>query len=291
MPPTAQLVIGPAGCGKSTYCTEMQAHLDSLKRASSVVNLDPAAEAFGYRVSLDVRELVSLEETCKVEGLGPNGGLLRCMEVLEDHLSSWLVAGLDETCGDNDETYVLFDCPGQVELYSHVPVFRRLTEALVGHGFNVCAVYMMDAQFVSEPAKFVAGTLAVLSAMVLLEVPHVTVLSKMDICTEPKRVQELIGGVGGGPDDGGVDDEGEGISYGYGGGANMALLLAELNDTSAATSTLRALNESLARLIDDYSLVSFVPLDIRNEDSFAEVLHHVDCATQYGEDKEVKDVL
>lgn len=35
-------------------------------------------------------------------------------------------------------------------------------------------------------------------------------------------------------------------------------------------------------------MVQFVPLDIRNEDSIAEVLGQVDLAIQYGEDTEVK---
>lgn len=37
-----------------------------------------------------------------------------------------------------------------------------------------------------------------------------------------------------------------------------------------------------------YSMVQFVPLDIRDEDSIAEVLGQVDLAIQYGEDTEVK---
>ena len=37
------------------------------------VNLDPAAEAFGYPVSIDVRDLVALEDVMEEMGLGPNG--------------------------------------------------------------------------------------------------------------------------------------------------------------------------------------------------------------------------
>lgn len=37
-----------------------------------------------------------------------------------------------------------------------------------------------------------------------------------------------------------------------------------------------------------YSMVQFVPLDARDEDSIAEVLGQVDMAIQYGEDAEVK---
>lgn len=55
-----------------------------------VVNLDPAAEQFEYPVSFDVRELVSLGDVMEELGLGPNGGLLACMEYLEENLHEWL---------------------------------------------------------------------------------------------------------------------------------------------------------------------------------------------------------
>lgn len=46
-----QLVCGPAGAGKSTYCEVIQKHCENGKRTVHVVNLDPAAEAFNYEVA------------------------------------------------------------------------------------------------------------------------------------------------------------------------------------------------------------------------------------------------
>lgn len=46
----AQLVIGPAGSGKSTYSTVISEHCTAMRRSVSVVNLDPAAEVFHYEV-------------------------------------------------------------------------------------------------------------------------------------------------------------------------------------------------------------------------------------------------
>jgi GPN-loop GTPase len=48
------------------------------------------------------------------------------------------------------------------------------------------------------------------------------------------------------------------------------------------------LNSAVAGLVDDYSMVSFVPLDINDEDSIADVLTQIDMSIQYGEDIEVK---
>jgi predicted PilT family ATPase len=46
------LVIGPAGSGKSTFCKTVQEHCEAVGRSVHVVNLDPAAEVFGYSPTL-----------------------------------------------------------------------------------------------------------------------------------------------------------------------------------------------------------------------------------------------
>jgi len=76
----AQLVIGPAGSGKSTYCSSLYEHCETIGRTMHVVNLDPAAEIFNYPVAMDIRELISLEDVMEDLKLGPNGALMYCME-------------------------------------------------------------------------------------------------------------------------------------------------------------------------------------------------------------------
>ena len=93
-----------------------------------------------------------------------NRYLLDNMEWLDDALDSF---------GDDD--YLLLDCPGQIELYSHLPVMKALAAHLVARDFRVVGVYLMDALFVTDAAKLLAGNLAALSAMINLEAPHVNV--------------------------------------------------------------------------------------------------------------------
>ena len=96
--PFAQLVIGPPGSGKSTYCDGMHQFLGAIGRPSSVVNLDPANDHTSYTAALDVRSLVGLEEIMQDDALGPNGAVLHALESLEQEFD-WLADGLKELGG------------------------------------------------------------------------------------------------------------------------------------------------------------------------------------------------
>lgn len=130
--PFAQLVVGPPGSGKSTYCDGMQQFLSAIGRKCSVVNLDPANEQTSYPCALDIRSLVTLEEIMADEELGPNGGVLYALEELE-HNIDWLQEGLQKL----GEDYVLFDCPGQVELFTHHGSLRNVFMKIQKFGYRV----------------------------------------------------------------------------------------------------------------------------------------------------------
>jgi len=190
--------------------------------------------------------------------LGPNGGLLYCMEYLEDNLHEWLGEQL-QSYGEDD--YLIFDCPGQIELYSHLSMFRTFVDYLKRDGWSVCVVYCLDCHFITDAAKFISGALQALSAMVKLELPHINVLTKMDIC----------------PDKQGLDD------FLYPEPKELQRRLA--NETGPR---FRQLNRAVVQLLDEFSLVAFTPLDIKDEESITEVLYHIDSAIQFGEDADVK---
>lgn len=252
-----QLVMGPAGVGKSSYCKTVQDHCAATNRTMRVANLDPACEGFGYEACFDVRDLVNLEQVMEEFGLGPNGGLVYCMEFLLQN-SDWLKDELDNF-GDDD--YILLDCPGQVELYSHLPIMHNLANQIVQWGYSTVAVYLLDALYVIEPSKFISGCLLSLSCMLQLELPHINIITKCDLA-DKEEVARIL------------DTEGAGMINSL--------------DT-AVTGRLKGLTQAMSAVVDDYMLVSFVLLDITDEDSIEEVLLRTDHAIQYGEDLEPKE--
>ncbi|XP_041349052.1 GPN-loop GTPase 3-like [Gigantopelta aegis] len=259
----AQLIMGPAGSGKSTFCSNIVKHCEVIGRSVQVVNLDPAAEHFDYPVYADIRELIHIDDAMEdtVLKFGPNGGLIFCMEYLAQNFD-WLQEQLD----DIDDDYILFDCPGQIELYTHIPVIRQLVDTLQNWNFRICGVFLIDAQFMIEASKFVSGVLAALSTMVSLEISHVNVLTKLDLLSKKakKQVERYLD-----PD--------------------METLLHEEFDDSKFSHRFKKLNKSMAKLVDDYSLVRFIPLDPTDEECMSEVLMQIDMAIQYGEDVEPKE--
>ena len=148
MPCCVQLVMGPAGSGKSTYCQTIQEHCASLgkirRRTVHVANLDPAAEIFKYdNVAFDIRELITVEDVMDELGLGPNGALVYCLEYLLENLE-WLK---DMMAQFDDDEYLILDCPGQLELYTHIPVMRRIIDHMKTWGYesHLVSVFVVDA--------------------------------------------------------------------------------------------------------------------------------------------------
>lgn len=56
--------------------------------------------------------------------------------------------------------------------------------------FRLCVVFLLDSQFLVEASKFFAGMMTALATMVTLELPHVNVLSKVDLL-DAKAKKEL----------------------------------------------------------------------------------------------------
>ena len=128
----AQLVVGPCGVEKTTYCAKMKEHCSVTKRNVFLVNMDPANETMQYTPDVDIRNVISLEEVMREERLGPNGGPLRCMHYLADNLE-WLEEELERF---GESAYFIFDMPGQLELYSHDLAMQRLVSYFKASAFS-----------------------------------------------------------------------------------------------------------------------------------------------------------
>lgn len=225
---------------------------------------------------------------------GPNGGLVYCFEFLLENLD-WLSEAIE---GLTEDYLIIIDMPGQIELYTHIPVVPALARFLSRPGsldVRLCAAYLLESTFVMDRAKFFSGTLSAMSAMLNMEVPHINILSKMDLVKgqiKNRDLEEFIT-----PDASLLDSDPlerarvrEAIEEGR-----------DVEETDAAGrppgerdmvmrgASFRRLNKAVAGMIESFSMVRFLTLDLTDEDSIEGILSHIDDCIQFHEAQEPRE--
>lgn len=258
--PFGQLVIGPPGSGKTTFCNGMQQFLQLLGRKVAVVNLDPANDRLPYECAVDVRDLISLEEVQEQEQLGPNGGLVFCTDFLEQNLD-WLREKLLPL--ETEGAYVIFDCPGQVELFTLHDALLKILKVMTDEWhYRLTAVHLVDAHLAADPGKYLAAALLSLSTMLHLGLPHVNALSKVDLVAQYGRPAL-------------------GLEY-YTQAEDLGQLAQLMSGTdSAFPPRFRRLTAALCEVVEDFGLLRFMPLHIEDKHSVRALLAHIDKANGY----------
>ncbi|SMY25402.1 unnamed protein product [Zymoseptoria tritici ST99CH_1A5] len=280
------IVMGPAGAGKTTFCAALISHLKNNRRSCFYINLDPAAEEFQYEPDLDIKDLITLEDVMDELHLGPNGGLIYCFEFLMENLD-FITEPLESV---TEEYLIIIDMPGQIELYTHVPIIPQLLKQLTRGSLNInmCAAYLLESSFIVDRAKFFSGTLSAMSAMIMMELPHVNILSKMDQVKGQIARKELKRFID--PDTSLLQDAPEsGLVYEYKEGVDNGEREDEDAQALMSGASFGRLNRAVGQLIDDFSLVSFLKLDAQDEDSVGAILSYIDDAIQFHEAQEPRE--
>ncbi|TFK32686.1 hypothetical protein BDQ12DRAFT_728428 [Crucibulum laeve] len=253
--PFGEIVCGSPGSGKSTYCYGKHQLFTALNRPISIVNLDPANDSIPYPCAIDISSLITLQDVMDEHGLGPNGGLLYCMEYLEENFD-WLEERLKALGND---AYVLFDLPGQVELSTNHESIKRIVDKLVKNGFRLAAVHLCDAHYITDASKYVSVLLLSLRAMLHLELPHINVLSKVDLISQYGDLDFNLD----------FYTEVQDLSY------------LENSLSSSLPPKFASLNMAMISLVEDFSLVGFETLAVEDKNSMLNLTRAIDRATGY----------
>lgn len=102
---------------------------------------------------------------------------------------------LDDELNSYEDDYLIIDCPGQIELYTHIPLLPRLASYLSTNlNFRISSTYLIDSQFMQDKTKFFAGVMSAMSCMLSLGISMVCVMSKMDLVKDKKgRLKREVG--------------------------------------------------------------------------------------------------
>lgn len=257
-----QVAIGPPGSGKSTYCYGMFQFLSAIGRKCCIINLDPANEFQPYdECALDIRDFIKLENVMKDYGLGPNGALMFSLESLDSVALQSFIEAIKRLGKQN---YLLFDCPGQVELFTHQnslhKIFKKLTKTL---DVRLCVVSLVDSMYISSPSLYISILLLSLRSMLQMELPQVNVISKIDKLKEygtlPMRLEYYT--------------EVQDLHY------LTPHLLKEFKDPMSQNFI--RLTQAIGDMVEDFDLVAFEVLSIENKKCMIKLLSVIDKANGY----------
>jgi len=177
-------IIGTAGSGKTLMAASLAEWLARQGEDAVIVNLDPGVLNLPYKPDLDVRDYVNVEELMERFGLGPNGALIMAADLLAQQAEK-----LAEQLEEINAEYVLFDTPGQMELFAFRVGGPYLARELPLEQKMV--LYLFDGPFCANPFNYVS-TLFLASAVHLrFMLPQVNLLTKMDLMEE-KVVREIL---------------------------------------------------------------------------------------------------
>lgn len=256
-----QIVIGPPGSGKTTYCFIMKEYYHKFNRKIVLINLDPANDSTSL-FDIDIRDLISLTEIESQLNLGPNSSFLYSFNFLDKNFN-WIQDKIELYNGSNP--YLIFDSPGQIEIFTQSTSFKSICKKLTdekGLSIRLCCVNLIESHNIFDMSKYIFSVMSVLNAMINLELPQINLLSKADLIHSLK-CEELP------------------FDLSFYKNPNNSDQLGNYLDGMNVNPKFRQLNKKITEFISDFSLVSFSLLDIYNPKHLNRTAILIDKANGY----------
>ena len=217
----------------------------------------------------------------------------------------WLIDQIEALDGH----YIIFDCPGQIELYTHHTSVQKMVQALQKSlDARLCSIHLVDSYYCSQPHVFISAALHCASTMLRLGLPHVNVLSKVDLLTqygdlpfnldfftEMTNLQPLLQYIHEGSiptdfhdddlnDDYGDDedeDEDEDGHHEHPPASAPGTLKSPFAGGDIMKAKFYDLTSGLCEILEDFGMISFTALNIEDAQTVGRVLVQVDKANGY----------
>jgi len=184
--PTCVIVLGMAGSGKTTFVQRLTSDLHRGKVPPYVVNLDPACREVPFPANIDIRDTVNYKEVMKQYQLGPNGGIVTSLNLFATKFDQVLDL-LENRCKTKKTEYVIFDTPGQIEVFTWSASGNIITEALAAR-YPTVIVYVMDTVRSTNPVTFMSNMLYACSILYKCKLPFIVTMNKVDIVSNKYAV-------------------------------------------------------------------------------------------------------
>ncbi|CAI5446635.1 unnamed protein product [Caenorhabditis angaria] len=172
------LVLGMAGSGKTTFVQRLTSYLHTRQTPPYVINLDPAVAKVPYPVNVDIRDTVKYKEVMKEFGMGPNGAIMTCLNLMCTRFDQ--VIQLINKRANSDTSICLLDTPGQIEAFTWSASGSIITDSLASSHPTV-VMYIVDSARATNPTTFMSNMLYACSILYRTKLPFIVVFNKADI--------------------------------------------------------------------------------------------------------------
>ena len=176
--------IGSAGSGKSTLTGAFLGWMQGQGYDAVTVNLDPGIENSPYVPDVDIRDWIKLKDIMEDHGVGPNGAQIIAADMLALNISE-----MKEIIESFETEYVIFDTPGQMELFTLRQSGKVLVESF-GADRSIIG-FLYDPVISKTPSGFITLMLQAASVQVRFNVPFMGILTKSDLFKDEER-EEII---------------------------------------------------------------------------------------------------
>lgn len=112
---------------KHYYFQRLTAFLHARKTPPYVINLDPAVSKVPYPVNVDIRDTVKYKEVMKEFGMGPNGAIMTCLNLMCTRFDK-VIELINKR--SSDFSVCLLDTPGQIEAFTWSASGSIITDSL-----------------------------------------------------------------------------------------------------------------------------------------------------------------
>lgn len=181
--PTAVLVVGLAGSGKSTLMNALNQYTYDNKKNTYYVNLDPATADVDFSANIDIRDTVKYGDVMQKFGLGPNGAILTSLNLFSTKFHE-VVQIIEKR---KDLEYAIFDTPGQIEAFAWSASGGMITQELA-NTFPTVILFVVDVPRCTRTPTFISTMLYACSILYRSGLPMVLALTKTDV----KKADEII---------------------------------------------------------------------------------------------------
>lgn len=174
--PLCIIVLGMAGSGKTTFVKRLDSYLN-VRKPHYVINLDPAVDKVPYMSYIDIRDTVNYKEVMKQYGLGPNGGIVTSLNLFSTMFDDVLKLLAKR---EQDLDYIIFDTPGQIEVFNWSASGPIIAGALAAT-YPTVIVYVLDVVRSTNPQTFMSNMLYSCSILYKYKLPFIIAMNKIDI--------------------------------------------------------------------------------------------------------------